>query len=265
MLVGLIKDRDMEQEFKVQSYTRICWILQSLSDEHQLVDIDYPRLEVGARSMVVEVDSKKGVYYLDKLQSDGLHKMVANGNAFNVNASLRGVEIKISRAVLEEVVHDSSGDMYKIKIPSDLLYIQKRDSYRAKVRGVKRVSIQVMKPKADVDTTAAELPLKVRYQFLAMGDLIDISSGGCKVSFEGVEDESLMESGLEYHLAIYLPDQDEPLVATAVVMHCLFIKRMKVWQIGFSFKELDKDVNRGISTFVNHLQRLERQTAALFS
>ncbi len=242
-------------QYTVKNLNRICWVLQSLRAEHQLVDIDFPRQSVGGHSMVVDVDTKAGYYYLDRLQSKEVHQMVVNGNTFNLKSLLRGVAVNIFRVEIEALTQDSRGDLYKIKIPEELQYVQKRNYYRAKIRGDENIKVKVTRYHEQGEGE----PIQAHSEFL------DISVGGCKLSVDFDKDTPAFETGEELSLEIDLPDAKTPLHLLVTTCYCDYFARLRAWHIGCSFQNIEAEKKRIILHLVNELQRIDGKTAALFT
>ncbi len=242
-------------QYTVQNTNRINWVLQSLCDEHQLVDIDYPRKSLGGRSIVVNVNSKEGFYYLDRLQSNEAHQQAISGNAFNVKSILRGVEICIFRVEIDRLIKDAKGDLYRIKIPEELQYVQKREHYRVKVRGDDNIRAHL--------TIHSEQDEEE--EILAPTELLDLSAGGCKLSINIDKDDVSFNPGDEFSLKLDLPDEKAPVFVSAICRYVVYLKRFNAWQIGCSFSNLDKTSQKIIIHLVTELQRVDRKAAALFS
>ncbi len=248
----------MEKDFIIHSTSRIAWVLQALSDTHQLIDIGFTRYNEGGRSIVVDVDPDQGAFFIDQLPSTESHNLATDGELFNIRATLNGVDIKIPDISIENIVKDSDGDMYQVRLPSSMQYIQRRETFRARVRGLQTVLVSLSIPNIEFENE--DEPVTVCDALL-----LDLSSEGCSLSFNGAEDSSFAGRDQPLLLEIQLPSHKTPVRLFASTRHSFYLKRLKLWQIGCRIEEIDVKSQQLIDSFIAEMQQLGRQKDAMFS
>ncbi len=237
-------------DFAVSNPIKIAWIIQSLQDDRQLIDVAFSYHTDGARSMIIDVDSDTGYFYLDEFASKECHRLASQGEMFIIRSSLNGVDVKIPELASESVVKDPQGALYKIAMPSTIYYAQRRDTYRARVSGLMETSVDV----------TSEIKGE-KYQ----AKLIDISSGGCRIEISAGYKTFHESMNRKLDLLLHLSGEDESVQITAKIRHTQYLQRSRIWLLGCQFEKLEQAQQQSIDRFVAEMQRLERQKQALFA
>lgn len=239
----------MEKDFTITDSTKIAWILQSLCEGRQLVSVDLGGPPHGAPSIIVSVKDHCGVFTLDRFATEQCHRRVLEGERFTLRSSLNGLDVSAGDLQVRRLDRDSDGDFYEVPLPERMVYLQRRETFRARIVGVASVPVRFRKIGGDIEIDGAEL--------------IDISSEGCCVALPGAADseDGLPGTGLVLQLA--LPEQ--PVLTVEVkCRHRRHLPRSRVWYVGCAFCTPATPVQMTIDRFVSHIQRLQRQREALF-
>ncbi|MCB1754371.1 MAG: flagellar brake protein [Gammaproteobacteria bacterium] len=246
----------MEKDFIISNQARISWIMQSLRDDHQLIDVDFPDRKIGARSIIVDVNADEGYFSIDEFPSAGCHKQALAGEAFDLRASLNGVDVTAKALVVENVIDDPHGALYQIQIPGSVHYVQRRETFRARVTGLIEVPVEIaLVPPGDAPD---QEPVTTEAQ------LADISADGCRLSLSGEEGSVFGALDQRWTLRMQFPDTEEPLNVRVITRHSRFLERSKLWYVGCQFDNNDARSQQLIDRFVTQVQRLERQREAMF-
>lgn len=242
-----------ETEHKLSDPKRIHWILSSLMKQHQLIKLSLPGTDLMERSMVVSVCSDMSSFMLDAATDSEVHKKISNGQAFSLSTTHDGVDVRAETVQSVETLNDAQGMLYRIPFPSQLLYIQRRDSFRVSLAGLFTVPVSVELPAASEENPIAS----------ADCSLSNISANGCLLSVPG--EEYILPSDCEEALLLTfeLPETNERLSLESRICHSRHLKRSSLWLIGFEFQNLPADTRSVLERYVVKLQLLARQKSAL--
>lgn len=241
----------METEFDVKDKTRIGWVLQSLMQSHQLIDVNFAESSESSQSIIVDVDLKKGYFYLDEFPTDEANRLAKLNKQFNLRGALEGVLVKAIDLKVKKTAKDDKGLLYAIPIPTDLMYMQRRDSYRVNIGYGMEVPVDI----TFLESPTLDVELEPTDHVATLGD---ISTTGCRLRIPSVEAGFSDEPGQLWQLSFALDGDDTPLVVTIETCHARYVNRTNTWQFGCRYKDVEGDVIGRIGRFVTDTQRLER-------
>ena len=238
----------MNSSFTVSKKDKITWLLKSLKDHNELVSLAVSGTQVGGKSIVLDVKAKEDTFAIDPIPSPEGSAMIKSGKTFNLRGSLSGVEVVCDQLKLNGIGEDEDGDFFIVDIPDKIRYIQRRDAYRAQVRGLMDVAVDLQ------DDVAVEW-IKEEQQVVK---LADISAAGCRITFEQVAAADLADEGQIWTMKLCIPDQ-QPIAVKVETRFNRFLARSKVCDVGCRFVDTDHETQRLIDHYVTEMQRLRHQ------
>ena len=244
----------MEKDFLISNPARIAWILQSLRDDHQLVDVGFCGREAGVRSIIVDVDSAEGHFTIDEFPNEACHRLATRGELFDLRATLNGVDVTVTSLKVDDVRREEDGALYSVSLPKQLHYVQRRESFRARVTGLAEVPVDVRHIDSDTVITSGE----------ARAQLADVSAEGCRLAIPGKEDALCGVEHALFEVTLHVPEC-EPLKVTVESRHSRHLSRSRLWYVGCRFVSPSAAVQQRIDRFVTDMQRIERQREAIFA
>ena len=106
--------------------------LGRLQREHLLVSIGISGTKNAFNSMLVDVDANKHTMLLDVLHPEPAHQQLMKKKRFVFNVIHEGVKISFKGAI-KKLVEDDGKPAYLIDFPDNLIYQQRRQSFRAPI------------------------------------------------------------------------------------------------------------------------------------
>ncbi len=189
---------------------------------------------------VTKVDLKSRAFAFDKLTPEDGNQFIAAGKKFELIADFRGILVRFH---LEgKIKYKKTGQEYISKFPEKLLYLQRRDAYRAMVP--RTYSVHCVFRSSESKKTFK-------------GRLQDISGSGFKAFFKGDIREQLTK--IENFDESTLHVGDESMDCGLDARHAIYNEEKEMTFCGFSFQPLTGMKHRYVETMVNNLQFEEQR------
>lgn len=214
--------------------------IQRLIRYAQNVKIQFEGSNEKFHSAVTKVDLKNQAFAFDKLIPDVGNEYIRQGKRFIVEADFRGITVKFTLG--ERLKFKQETGEYISAFPASMLYLQRRNAYRAMIPRTYQVLI-VLRSSQD------ELVLKGRLQ--------DISASGFKAYFKGNTSWDLMRIKNFDESTLHVGNESMDCGIDA--RHAVFNDEKDLTFCGFSFQTLSGMKQRYIEKLVNQLQYEERR------
>ena len=189
---------------------------------------------------ITKVDLKSKAFAFDKLIPDAGNELLKSGKRVELSADFRGILVSFS--IEGNMKYRSSNQEYISKFPEKLLYLQRRDAYRAMVPRTYTVYC-VFRSSEDERTFK--------------GRLQDISGSGFKAYFKGLVGEHLKAIGNFDESTLHVGDESMDCGLDA--RHAIYNDEKDMTFCGFSFHPLSGMKQRYIEQLVNKLQFEEQR------
>lgn len=195
---------------------------------------------------ITKVDLKSKAFAFDKLVPDIGNNYLHDGKKLELTADFRGILVKFF--VTGSIKFRPQNQEYITSFPDKLLYLQRRDAYRAMVPRTYTVYSIFRSSESDKEFK---------------GRLQDISGSGFKAFFKGDVSDQL--TALTNFDESTLHVGDESMDCGLDARHAVYIEEKDITSCGFSFHPLSGMKQRYVEQFVNKLQHEEqrKQQAAL--
>lgn len=217
--------------------------LRQLLQNHDPLIVTFADRSVSYRSYLVEVDRNSGLLALDELIPNEGERLLCNGEAFHIESSHDGVRIAWDCSQPAEVGELAGMRCYWCAVPTEMLYHQRRNAYRATPLPGQPVMIELSGD---------------RLSRTLKGQLIDISATGCKLRFPGDASIGLRSGEVYERLEIQSPLG--ALVTPIELRHAMHDAKLDATFAGTRFHGINGLEQRNIERFVYQLQREARRT-----
>lgn len=214
-------------------------VFRSLESEHAPITVQFNGKGNFYNSLVVDAFFDKKIILLDEITPSEGHEKAIKRIPFSIHASLNGIKIYCKNIVVSRAIDDESGILYRASFPRELLYLQRRDAFRARVPAHMKVEVICG---GDVrDTT-----LQAR--------ILNISATGFLIETSG---KTIPEPGIGEILnsEILTLNDGEPLQCLSKVAHSRYDEGRDRTVLGCQFLDLEVSTQIRISRFVTFLQR----------
>ncbi|MFT7109463.1 MAG: c-di-GMP-binding flagellar brake protein YcgR [Psychrobacter glaciei] len=189
---------------------------------------------------ITKVDLKSKAFAFDKLIPEAGNELLKSGKRLELTADFRGIMVSF---YLEGGTKYRSGNQeYVAKFPEKVLYLQRRDAYRAMVPRTYTVYCVFRSSESDK---------------VFKGRLQDISGSGFKAYFKGLVSEHLKSIGNFDECTLHVGDESMDCGLDA--KHAIYNDEKDMTFCGFSFHPLSGMKQRYIEQMVNKLQFEEQR------
>ncbi|MCX4219879.1 MULTISPECIES: flagellar brake protein [Pseudomonas] len=216
--------------------------LRQLQESHDPLIITFHERSQRFQSYLIKVDRETATIALDEMIPRDGERFLLAGEPFKVEGFHDGVRIawecdgKLN-------IEESSGDrFYTGDLPTEVVYHQRRNAFRAALKLTDLVSVVLggEKLKSPID-----------------GKLLDISATGCKLRFEGDITDRL-QLGQVYDRLIAAPlFGNQP--ASVELRYLHFEEKLNITFAGLRFHNISGPAARNVERFVYQLQREARR------
>ncbi|EAT12508.1 hypothetical protein HF888_12180 [Bermanella marisrubri] len=189
---------------------------------------------------ITKVDLKSKAFAFDKLIPDAGNDILKSGKQLQLSADFRGILVQMDLG--GELKYRSQNQEYIAKFPDKLLYLQRRNAYRAMVPRTYEVYC-VFRSSED--------------ERLFKGRLQDISGSGFKAYFKGRVGEHLKAIGNFDESTLHVGDESMDCGLDA--RHAIYDEKKDMTFCGFSFQPLTGMKQRYVEQLVNQLQYEEQR------
>lgn len=214
-------------------------VLRTLQSDRSSISIQFNNSGAMYSSLVLDVDLRTRSFQLDEFTPREAHRQAEAGTPFSVRASINGIRVHAKDLVISQVLKDDSGLYYKVAFPERMLYLQRRDAFRAWVPGTLRVEATCLNSKHPEG-------LKGRVQ--------NMSATGFRMVVDGkpTPPPSMLE---EFELSMNLPVSEQELSFPAEAVYVQYQQERNQTVCGFRFGNMSRADQITVNRFVTQLQR----------
>ncbi|MDR9467729.1 flagellar regulator YcgR PilZN domain-containing protein [Marinospirillum sp.] len=227
-------------EHLVTDPSEIASLLSMLHRQHASITINFRGQSQHYASMILDVDRKQQVFYLDEFNPPSGHKRALAGEIFSVRATTSGLSIFFNHCQLISVIEEEDGAIYKVALPKVVRHDQKREAYRARVLASMRAPISLL-------SYEREEPIS--------GRLIDLSNGGCNLVCEQPVEPPFRNLEIFEELTLDVEDFERTVTVAAEARRISYDEKKKVTHCGLRFINVDGATQAEIDRLVMFLQR----------
>lgn len=227
------------QDRYYQSAGDIFGVLRALQTERSSVNVQFDNGAQLYNTMVLEANLKERVFLLDEVTPRDGHRKVEEGVTFSIRASINGIKVHAKDLKSLRTLSDDSGLYYLIPFPPKLLYLQRRDAFRAMVPG---------------SMMAVATYSNAERQESLNGKIINMSATGIRVAFPG-EVAPELQANERFDTLIRIQAQEQNLECRAEIVYYEYNKARDLTICGCRFVDLQRPTQLVISRFVTFLQR----------
>jgi len=219
-------------------------LLRRLQTARSLIKIKIGKDSAEYNSIILDVNGDDNEFYLDELNSQNGHKKIKKGTLISVDGRLQGVRMQFQAKVLG-IESNNSISAYRLALPKNMLYQQRRRHYRASVSGDQRLAIS--------------MPVPLKHH--VMGDIVDISASGFCSRLDYSDSINFQAEQAVYAATLNLPGRNE-ITCDIKVCSVRSYPDDGYALIGSQFIEIQPNQQTHLERIVAMLDRNQRRTAS---
>ena len=217
-------------------------LLRRLHTARSLISVKIGNDTAEFNSIILDASCENNEFYLDELNSQNGHKKIKKGTLIHVDGRLKGVRIQFQATVLG-IENNNSIAAYRLALPKNMLYQQRRRHYRACVNGDQKLAISI------------PVPLKHH----VTGDIVDISASGFCSRLDYSDSINFQAEQAIYSATINLPGRNE-ITCDIQVRSVRSYPDEGYALIGSQFIEIQPNQQTHLERIVAMLDRNQRRT-----
>ncbi|MEM7258329.1 MAG: flagellar regulator YcgR PilZN domain-containing protein [Pseudomonadota bacterium] len=237
-----------DERFLLRKPRQIQSLIRSLAGKHHLVRI-FPSGSADAGvAFISGMLSNREAFLIDAVQDKAIHQAICGGATFTMEASIDGVELRIPGLEVDDIVGDLEDQRYKIQVPSEVYYHQRRRLERTAVPGSASISATLMVPRTDDKSL-----------YFDECDVYNISANGCAISMSDNAGRVVSRVAGPLTLSFSVDTWTSSLDVMAVKRHHRLLSRTMQWQMGFQFVNPSAEVQDRFERLIACLQIINSQ------
>lgn len=231
---------------KLTDKTRIHVLLQQLVDKRALLTIKLKDKKQSYTSAVIEVNRDDNFIILDELKPEEGDQLLKQDPSLHINGHLDGVNLRFDASV-SEFGTDNNIPFYKLPIPAEIEYHQRRQAVRIKLSAANPLPVTF----TTNDGNAFD------------GDIEDVSISGLRARFKQDLTHTL-EAGTKLKCSFLLPPNNKEKINCELIVRIIKHEKdgLKPAILGGEFVAMEKQVEKQLQRMIMTLQRASRQKDA---
>jgi c-di-GMP-binding flagellar brake protein YcgR len=218
-------------------------ILTSVQKARSPITIRFENNDRYYTSLILKTDLDEGYLLIDEVAPEDGHLRALQHQPFSIRGSHKGVSLFFRpNVIIGSGVQDGIA-FYKLPLPAEMIYQQRRTAFRALVARALNVRVKLTSTQRNETLD---------------GRLYDISVSGCRVNFEGEIKPEFIRGDYFENCQITLLDGFE-ITAPVTLKHATFVRDWQETTCGFQLEMLNPVATKAIDRFVYFLQREARR------
>lgn len=213
-------------------------VFRALQAERCNINLQFGNRGAFFNTMILETRLRQRLVLLDEITPRKGHDQAGAGTPFSLRASLQGIRVYVPELRITRVLSNDDGMYYEAPFPERLLYLQRRDAFRAPV--------------------PAHLEVRARCHFReresVSAHVRNMSATGLRLAVPGKMDPPL-DMVERFSLELELPGSDTPVFCQAEAIHSWYDRQQDHTLCGCRFVDLSRAETVAINRFVTRLQR----------
>lgn len=216
-------------------------VLRALQTERSLVNVQFDDGAQLYNTMILDANLQERYFLIDEVTPRDGHRKIDGRSKFSIRASIHGIKVHAKDLVSARTLSNADGIYYQIPFPAKMLYMQRREAFRAYVPGSMKIT--------------GRFNSEEREESL-FGRILNMSATGIRIGFPG---EVLPELGPmeKFNAFIDIPAQDTNLECVIEIVYYQYSKERNQTMCGCRFVDLPRPSQQLVNRFVTFVQREE--------
>jgi len=216
-------------------------VLRALQTERSLVNVQFDDGAQLYNTMILDANLQERYFLIDEVTPRDGHRKIEAGGKFSIRASIHGIKVHAKDLVSARTMNNADGIYYQIPFPAKILYMQRREAFRAYVPGSMKTTARFSSPD--------------REQSL-FGRVLNMSATGVRVGFPG-EVHPEFNPIEKFNAYIEIQAQDTYLECEIEILYYQYSKERNQTMCGCRFVDLPRASQQIVNRFVTFVQREE--------
>lgn len=216
-------------------------VLRALQNERSLVNVQFDDSAQLYNTMILDANLQERYFLMDEVTPRDGHRKIEARATFSIRASIHGIKVHAKDLVSARTINSPDGLYYQIPFPAKMLYMQRREAFRAYVPGSMKTTVRYSNENREQDL---------------FGRVLNISATGIRVAFPG-EVAPEFEPMEKFNAFIEIQSQDQNVDCQLEIIYYQYSKERNQTMCGCRFIDLPRATQQLVNRFVTFLQREE--------
>jgi c-di-GMP-binding flagellar brake protein YcgR len=216
-------------------------VLRALQAERSTVNVQFDDSAQLYNTMILDANLQERYFLIDEVTPRDGHRKIEEGGKFSLRASINGIKVHAKDLVSARTLNNRDGIYYQVPFPAKMLYLQRREAFRAYVPGSMMTTARYSSQKREKDLFSR---------------VLNMSATGIRVAFPG-EVKPEFEPMEKFDAAIQIHAQEQHLSCVVEIIYYQYNKERDQTMCGCRFVDLPRASQIIVNRFVTFLQREE--------
>lgn len=226
------------ESIKLSTIDDIRHLLKKIYAKHSLLSVTIESSDEFYGSTIIEINNDENYLVIDELYPEDGHVKIKTGTQLSFNTQYSGAFVNF-KGTIEAIGKNDKAAYYKINIPEELEYHQRRNTYRI------ATSVNEVIP----------VNLVNEDEVLIKAELRDLSHGGLCLRFNSISPHISIKSGDYIPTCLIQFEKNRKILSSLNICHVEFRKESGILRVGAEFAQMSKIDRRELEHLIASLER----------
>ena len=232
-----LTDQKNLESIKLTAADDIQHLFKRISTKHSLLSVLIDSSDEYYGSTIIEINNKENYLVIDELYPKDGHEKIQAGTGLMFNTQYQGAFVNFS-SIVEAIGENDKAAYYKIALPEEVEYHQRRNTYR--------IATSVSEP--------IPITLVNEDDVMIKGELRDISHGGLCIRINDISHISITSEDYVPTCLIHVENRQK-ILTSINICHVEKINETGSLRIGAEFANMSKIDRRELEHLIASLER----------
>jgi c-di-GMP-binding flagellar brake protein YcgR len=231
-------EKENLESIKLTQIDDIRVLLKKINSKHSLLSVTIASSDEYYGSTIIEINNQENYLVIDELYPREGHERIEVGTKLSFNTQYSGAFVNFN-GVIEAVGENEKAAYYKINLPDEVEYHQRRNTYRIATSINETIPVNLVNED----------------EVLVKAELRDLSHGGLCLRFNSIPHHVSIKSGDYIPTCLIQVDKNRKILSSLNVCHVESIEETGSLRVGAEFAQMSKIDRRELEHLIATLER----------
>ncbi|MBL1140451.1 MAG: hypothetical protein HND53_00280 [Proteobacteria bacterium] len=233
-----LADQSSLESIKLKTNDDIHHLLRKINAKHSLLSVTIGSSEQFYGSTIIEINNDENYLVIDELYPDEGHKKIEVGTKLSFNTQYSGAFVNFT-GTIEAIGENDKAAYYKINIPKEVEYHQRRTTYRIATSVNETIPVNLVNED----------------EILIKAELRDLSHGGLCLRLNSIPPHISIKSGDYIPTCLIQFDENRKILSSLNICYVEQHVETGILRAGAEFAQMSKTDQRELEHLIATLER----------